>query len=190
MGRLKAKVNEYKTVLENTASYRRAWRTNTKEFISRTLSTVVAQTALKASVIEKNNIENLEAVILDLGRSSSGIAENLENTDVKRIMVKNNGAIIYQQLFNGKIMVMIVSPHIEGYGEAKAPSSLAIVRPDELSENTIYGHVERLLDDITEWEDYDDDDKRTKLAFQPIGFRHTTSLGDGNGNNDADVSQQ
>ncbi len=188
--RLLDKVTDYKTVLQNTHTYREAWKKTTKEFITGTLKLIIQQTGLKASVNEKNSIENLEAVILDLGRSSSGIAESLDDTDVRRIMIKNNGAIIYQQLFNGKIMVMIVSPYIEEYGEAKPPASLAIVRPDEISENSIFGHVERMLDAIIEWEDYDDDDKRTKIAFQPIGFKHTVNLNDGNGNQHADASKQ
>ncbi len=137
------------------------------------------QTESKASVTNKNNIEILEAIMLDLGRSSSGIAENLDETGVKRIMVKNNGSLIYQQLFNGKIMVMLASPHTEGYGEPKPPLSLAILRPAELSARSILEHVKELLDDITEWEDHDDDDPR-KIPFEPIGFRHTLDLPAGN----------
>jgi len=121
--------------------------------------------------------------MLNLGRSSSGIAENLDNTDVKRIMVKNNGSLIYQQLFNGKIMVMLASPYIDGYGDPKAPVSLAILRPAEFSAVTVYQHVRELLDDITKWEDYDDDDPGGKQPFEPIGFRHTVNADAGNGNN-------
>ena len=134
---LQTKVNAYKEVLQLTHDYRQAWQTSTKTLISTTLKAVVQQTGLKATVVEKNNIENLEALVLDLGRSSSGIAENLDNTDVKRIMIKDNGSLIFQQLFNGKIMVMMVSPNIEGYGEPKAPVSLEIVRPGEVTEASI-----------------------------------------------------
>jgi hypothetical protein len=189
MSLLKEKVNAYKQVLDNTQTYRRQWKDTTKQFILETLRDVVQQTTLKATVTEKNNIENLESIILDLGRSSSGIAENLDNTDVKRIMVKNNGSLIYQQLFNGKIMVMLVSPHIEGYGEPKVPLSLEIIRPNELSVTAIYNHVKDLLDDITEWEDFDDDD-RQKKPFEPIGFRHTINPAEGNGNKQEDISKQ
>ena len=179
---LKEKVSEYKKVQENTQNYRQQWKDKTKQFIIYNLRDIVQQTGLKASVTEKNNIENLEAILLGLGRSSSGIAENLDDANVKRIMVKNNGSLIYQQLFNGKIMVMLVSPYIEGYGEPKAPLSLAILRPAELSAASILDHVKELLDDITEWEDYDDDDPGTKQPFEPIGFRHTVNLARGNGN--------
>ena len=99
ISRLQTKVKNYNQVLQNTNSYRQAWQSKVKQFISTTLKDIAVQTGLKATIVEKNNIENLEAIVLDLGRSSSGIAENIENTDVKRIMVKNNGAMIYQQLF-------------------------------------------------------------------------------------------
>lgn len=182
MSILTEKVNEYKQVLENTQAYRQQWKDKTKQFIIDSLRDILQQTGLKASVKEKNNIDNLEAIILDLGRSSSGIAENLDNTDVKRIMVKNNGSLIYQQLFNGKIMVMLVSPNIEGYGEPKVPLSLAILRPAELSVTSILLHVKELLDDIIGWEDYDDDDPGDKQPFEPIGFRHNLNLNESNGN--------
>ena len=188
IAKLHEKVNAYKRVLENTINYRQEWNDKTRRFIGDTLRDIVQQTGLKASVTEKNNIENLEAVVLDLGRSSSGIAENVDDTDVKRIMVKNNGSLIYQQLFNGKIMVMLVSPHIEGYGETKRPLSLEILRPAELLTSSIYQHVKDLLEDITEWEDYDDDDPKTKLPFQPIGFRHTLNVS-GDDGSEADISQ-
>lgn len=187
---LREKVNAYNQVLANTHNYRQEWKDKTRQFIKNILQNVVQQTALKASVTEKNNIENLEAVILELGRSSSGIAENFENTDVKRIMVKNNGSLIYQQLFNGKIMVMLVSPNIEGYGEPKSPKSLQIIRPDEVTEQIIFRHVKDWLEDITEWEDYDDEDPRTKVPFQPIGFRHTVGLTSEDGGGSPDVSKQ
>lgn len=189
IAKLHEKVNAYKRVLENTINYRQEWNDKTRQFVGDTLRDIVQQTGLKASVTEKNNIENLEAVVLDLGRSSSGIAENVDDTDVKRIMVKNNGSLIYQQLFNGKIMVMLVSPHIEGYGEPKRPLSLEILRPSELLTASIYQHVKDLLEDITEWEDYDDDDPKTNLPFQPIGFRHTVNV-NGDDGTEANNSQQ
>ena len=70
------------------------------------------------------------------------------------------------------VMVMLNAPHIEGYGEPKPPRTLEIIRPDEMTPDLIFGHVERLLNDIIEWEDFDDDDRNKKVAFQPIGFQH------------------
>lgn len=177
MQRIQALVNEYGQVLENTIAYRAQWQQQTREAIREIFSQVITQSGLKAKVLVRGQIENLEAIVLDLGRSSSGLSESLENTDLKHTMVKNNGALIYQQLFNGKLMVMLSSPHIEGYGEPKPPRTVEIVRPGEITSDLVLGHIEQLLNDIISWEDFDDDDRNKKVAFQPIGFQHSAANG-------------
>ena len=172
-GTLLSKVNKYKQVLENTTNYRIAWHKEVKPMLTKTLEEILRQSDLpKAEISVRENIENLEAVILDLGRSSSGISENVEDSGVKRTMIKSNGSLIYQQLFNGKIMIMLLSPHIEGYGQPKPPLTLEILRPDELKAPFIIRHMEAFLKDITDWEDFDDDEpqKSTTIGFNPIGF--------------------
>lgn len=170
LGTLVSKANDYKQILKNTGEYRGKWKKKMKPLIKKTLTEILKQTEIKGKINIQDNIENLEAIILDLGRSASGISENLENTDIKRAMIKSNGALIYQQLFNGKVMIMTVSPYIEGYGEPKPPKPLEILRPEELTEGFIIRHVELFLKEITEWEDYDDDEPTKKAAFNPIGF--------------------
>ena len=170
-GSLLVKAKAYKSVLENTQKYRQAWHDEIKPLLLKNLEFILKEIEVKAEIKEVNNIENLEAIILDLGKSSSGISESLEDTGIKRTMVKMNGALIYQQLFNGKVMVMISSPHIDGYGEPKPPRSLEILRPDELKEPFVVRHVELLLKEITEWEDFDDDQpQKSSIGFNPIGF--------------------
>lgn len=170
LGTLISKANDYKQILSNTEQYRKQWPKKMKPLILKTLKEILKQTGIKGNVENQDNIENLEAIVLDLGRSASGISESLENTDIKRAMIKNNGALIYQQLFNGKVMIMIVTPFIEGYGEPKPPKPIEILRPEELSSSFIIRHVETFLREITEWEDYDDDEPTSKNAFNPIGF--------------------
>ena len=172
MQQLQNLANEYRQVLANTELYRQQWQNETKARITEVFNLITENTGLQAKVLVRGQIENLESIVLDLGRSSSGLSESLENTDLKNTMVKNNGSLIYQQLFNGKLMVMLNAPHIEGYGEPKPPRTLEIIRPDEMTPDLIFGHVERLLNDIIEWEDFDDDDRNKKVAFQPIGFQH------------------
>ncbi len=171
-GTLIAKVNKYKQVLDNTQKYRKSWHDEIKPMLTLTLEDILKQADLpKAEVIVRDNIENLEAVVLELGRSSSGISENVDDSGVKRTMIKSNGSLIYQQLFNGKIMVMLVSPYIEGYGQPKPPVSLEILRPDEVKAPFILRHMEAFLKDITDWEDFDDEEqKHTTIGFNPVGF--------------------
>jgi hypothetical protein len=170
-GSLIAKANAYKSVLENTIQYRQMWQSQLKNEIKQSLEDILKQIDIRGEVKIQDKLENLESIMLDLGKTSSGISENIENSGVKRTMVKNNGALIYQQLFNGKIMVMIVSPYIEGYGEPKAPRTLEILRPGELKPPFLLRHVETLLKEIIDWEDYDDDEpNKATIGFQPIGF--------------------
>lgn len=177
MGSLISKAHAYKGILENTITYRMEWHNVLKPLIKETLKDIISNTQIKGEVKEQNKIENLEAVILDLGRSSSGISENIDDSGVKRTMIKSNGSLIYQQLFNGKIMVMIMSPSIEGYGEPKAPRMLEILRPNELKAPFILRHFEDMLKEIIDWEDYDDDQpSKANIGFQPIGFNNREEM--------------
>ena len=123
LGTLVSTANAYKNVLENTTSYREQWNKKMKPLIRKTLKEIIKQTGIEAKIDEQDKIQNLEAIVFNLGRSASGISESLEDTDIKRKMIKNNGALIYQQLFNGKVMIMTVAPYIEGYGEPFDPMS-------------------------------------------------------------------
>ena len=79
-------------------------------------------------------MENLEAIVLSLGDVESGLSQAVGNSKIERPLIKHNGSLIYQQLFNGKVMVMLQSPMIEGYGEPQPPRQLAIYRPEEMTE--------------------------------------------------------
>jgi hypothetical protein len=170
LSNLQAKANLYKSVLENTKLFRAQWP-DLKLLITQTQEEIFKKLDIKVEIKSVDKIENLESIVIDLGKSSSGISENIEDSGVKRTMVKNNGAIIYQQLFNGKVIIMIVGPHIEGYGEPKPPRTIEILRPDELKIPFILRHVDMLFKEIIDWEDYDDNEPaKSAIGFQPIGF--------------------
>ena len=169
---LKIKVNNYNKILENTRTYRQVWKDSLKAFIVKRLEIIVAETGLDAKVEIKENVDNLEAVVLSLGTEVSGISEKI-NEDTMRPMIKNNGVLIYQQLFNGKVQVMLVYPFIEGYGKPQPPKIVSIYRPEEVKEPFIIRHVEEFLKEVILWEDFDDD---LPIQKQPIGFNITTAL--------------
>lgn len=168
---LKARSTEYKNILKNTKNYRKEWNKTVRPLIEKTLEEMLDITKIVGQLIVNEQIQNLESIVLDLGKTASGITQTMEDTDIKRMMVKSNGTLIYQQLFNGKIMVMTVSPFIEGYAEPKPPRPLEILRPHELTDAVIVKHMEKFLQEITMWEDYDDDVPSAKEAFNPIGFQ-------------------
>lgn len=162
---LQRKVNTYKEVLENTKNYRQEWKTHLRDEIINTLTEIVKATELEATVMTKLEIDNLEAVVLSLGDMGSGLMQQI-GSKLTRELVKNNGALIYQQLFNGKIIVLIQYPMIENYGEPRPPKTIAIYRPEELKEPFFVRHIEDFIKEITDWEDYDDDEPNKKIGFK------------------------
>ena len=172
--RIKQKVKKYKSILKNTKEYRKEWP-KLKSMIVENLETIAMETGLPAEIDVQDKVENLEVIIYNLGRTTSGISEKVDD-DVKKPMIKNNGALIYQQLFNGKLLVMISLPFIEGYGDPRPPKTIEILRPHELTVPFIHRHVETFLTDVTEWEDYDDDVPQQKVGFNPIGFQKPGDL--------------
>ncbi len=167
LANLQKKVAQYKTVLDNTTQYRLAWKTELKTFIINQLRALIDASGMTATVEERGEMGNMEAVILSMGISESGLAEPLSKT-MNRQLIKNNGSLIYQQLFNGKILVAINLPYIEKYGQQPPAKTLAIYRPEELKEPYILQHVETFISDITHWEDYDDDlvDPNQRIGFK------------------------
>ncbi len=162
---LKKRVEQYKEVLKNTRAYRTEWKDSLKDRIVELLTQMSKETGLSAEVEVKAELENLEAIVLSLGDAKSGMYQQVSN-DIKRHMIKNNGALIYQQLFNGKIMVLINYPFIEGYGQPAPPKTIAIYRPEELKTPFFIRHMEEFVGEITNWEDYDDDEPNKRLGFE------------------------
>ncbi|MDA9773909.1 hypothetical protein N9B82_03040 [Saprospiraceae bacterium] len=160
-----AKVGKYTTVKQNTHDYRKQWQEGKRQMLVDTLQGIIDNTDLEAEIDVRDDIENLEVVMFNLGRTKSGIREKLDG-DESRSVVRNNGILVYQQLFNGKMVVMIVNPFLEGYGEPAPPKTLEILRPEELNEGFVLRHMEEFLKAITAWEDYDDD----QPSPPPIGF--------------------
>lgn len=174
---IEAKVEKYQTILSNTKNYRKQWNESLKKLILDTLNDIIVKTKLPAYVEVKDEIENLEVVGMSLGTEISGIAEKLPGNKTKRPFIKSNGSLIFQQLFNGKIMIMIMYPYIEGYGQPKPPKTLEILRPHELKVPFIIRYTEEFLKEVIEWEDFDDDVPE-KMGMNPIGFGVRDMMGE------------
>lgn len=165
LNNLKRKVDNYKVVLENTINYRQQWQDTYKDLIKSKLEEIAREIGIDADIEEKTGLVNLEAIVLSLGDVKSGIFQRLKN-DVERHMIKNKGALIYQQLFNGKIVVMLQFPSIQEYMQEHPPRTIGIYRPEELNDGAFVRHVDNLITEITKWEDYDDDEPNgNKIGF-------------------------
>jgi len=162
---LKRKVDLYKDVLKNTENYRKTWQSDLKNLIIKTLEDFAKQVELPVKVEERVQMENLEAVVLSLGTVKSGMYQKIEH-GIEVPLVKQSGSLIYQQLFNGKVIVLIQYPYIENYGQPRPPKTIAIYRPEELKEPYLLRHFEDFIHEITTWEDYDDDEPSKKIGFE------------------------
>jgi len=169
------KVNDYENIRNNTKAYRESWNAEIKPMLHDHLKTIIKETGLKANVEERTEMDNLEALVLDLGQEESGISQRVTDS-LNKSLIRYNGMLVYQQLFNGKIIIMIVPPFIEGLGQPKPPYNLEILRPEELKPPFILRHVEKLLKEVTEWEDYDDDLPEKKAIGFQTGFKNNEVL--------------
>lgn len=171
---LRRKVTQYKEVLDNTRHYRQAWHQSLKSQIKSCLEFMVHETGIPATVEERSELENLEAVVLTLGDGKSGMFHQV-NEEIQRHLIKHNGSLIYQQLFNGKVIVLIQYPFIENYGQPRPAETIAIYRPEELKEPFFIRHVEEFITEITNWEDFDDDEPNKRIGFD-FNFGHTGQM--------------
>jgi hypothetical protein len=165
LNNLKRRVERYKEILANTNLYRETWHNELRDGISKQLKNLADACGLNATIEINEETKNLGMVILSLGSVESGMVQTLSG-QIQRDLVKFNGSLAYQQLFNGKIMVSINYPQIETYGQALPAKVIAIYRPEELKEPFFIRHLEVFINEITQWEDFDDDQQ----ANPPIGF--------------------
>jgi len=159
------KVQRYQAVLANTKAYRERWKTQLKALIVSELENMLKVTGLQGTIETSDKVRHLEYVILSLGSEESGISEII-NDKIDKPLIKQNGSLVYQQLYNGKVQVMIGYPFIEGFGEPRPAKIVAIYRPEEVKTPFIVRHMEDFIKEITQWEDFDDDDQ----AAAKIGF--------------------
>lgn len=161
------KATRYQEVLDNVRTNRAIWHKSLKKDIQSLLKKAAEFAKLTCSVEARADIHNLEAVALSLGSSHSGLGEPV-GEGLHRDLIKQNGSLVYQQLFNGKILVLINYPYIEKYGQPQPPKTIAIYRPEELKEPYFIRHLETFITEITNWEDYDDDrpDENQRIGFK------------------------
>jgi hypothetical protein len=163
---LKNKVKNYEIVIENTTRYREIWQESLKQQVREDLEAICTEAGIKYELIENSQYINLDSLILSLGNTKSGIYQEVE-PEIKSHLIRHNGSLLYQQIFNGKILVQVHYPMIDKYLEPRPPKTIAIYRPEEIKTPFILRHIETLISEITAWEDYDDDEN---VQHSKIGF--------------------
>ena len=159
------KVERYQSILANTKSYRDKWNDHLRQLITTELENMLKASNLEGKIELQDKVRHLEFIVLSLGSEESGITEIInEKTD--KPLIKHNGSLVYQQLFNGKVQVMIGFPYIEGFGEPRQPKVIGIYRPEEIKPPFLVRHMEDFIKEITMWEDFDDDEIPHVIGYQ------------------------
>ncbi|MEP6648089.1 MAG: hypothetical protein ABJC12_13450 [Saprospiraceae bacterium] len=170
------KVERYQSTLANTKSYRDRWDTQLRTLISTELENMLKISKLDGKIDVQDKVRHLEFIVLSLGSEESGISEII-NDKTDKPMIKNNGSLVYQQLFNGKVQVMIGYPFIEGFGEPQPPKIIGIYRPEEIKIPFLIRHMEDFIKEITQWEDFDDDDTpAARIGYQMSPLPNSKAL--------------
>nr|MBS0036801.1 hypothetical protein [Saprospiraceae bacterium] len=164
INKLKRRVETYQEVLNNTEVYRDLWKSNFKEELINQLTEVIKSCKLTARVDVIEEMENLEAVVFNLGEIKSGLYKRVSDS-IQRDLIKHNGSLIYQQLYNGKVLVLIQYPFIEGIGQPRPPHTISVYRPDSLKPSFVIRHLETFFTEITNWEDLVNDEPQKRIGF-------------------------
>lgn len=164
---LKERALKYTKILDQVVQFRDAWGEHLKDFIISTSEKVLKQTGINARLEIEERFENLESITISLGKSISGIAENIDGS-TKRNIIKDKGSLIYSQLFNGKIQTWMTYPLIEGLMQPKPPKMIGIYGPPEFNEDLILNNFDDFFKELIEWENYDDD--QPGQGINRIGF--------------------
>ncbi len=164
---LKDRAKRYQEILDQVVTYRDEWGSSLKHFIINKSEEILKQTDINANIQVEERFKNLESITISLGKSLSGISEVVDE-NVNRSIVKDQGALIYSQLFNGKIQVWMTYPLIEGLMQPKPPKGMGIYAPPEIDERHIMTKFDEFFKELIEWENYDDD--QPNHSSNRIGF--------------------
>lgn len=153
---IKERAKKYTEILQQVIEYRNSWEKSLKKFITETASNILKETSIQAVVEVEERFENLESITISLGKSLSGISENVDDS-TQRNIIKDKGSLVYSQLYNGKIQAWMTYPLIEGLMQAKPPKMIGIYGPLEFNENLMLANFDEFFKELIEWENYDDD---------------------------------
>ena len=168
---IKQRAEKYQAILDQVLQFRKDWDNQLKDFITKNAKRILDHTEISAQINVEERFENLESITISLGKSISGIAENIDD-DTKRNIIKDKGALIYSQLFNGKVQAWMTYPLIEGLMQPKPPKMLGIYGPPEFNDNLILSNFDDFFKELIDWENYDDDQPGPQMNRIGFGVHH------------------
>ncbi len=168
---IKDRASKYTDILQQVIDFRNAWAGGLKENIKATSKKILKHTGINAQIEVEERFENLESITISLGKSISGIAENVDGVN-KRTIIKDKGSLVFSQLFNGKVQAWMTYPIIEGLMQPKQPKMIGIYGPPEFNDDLILKNFDDFFKELIEWENYDDDQPGQQINRIGFGTQH------------------
>ena len=148
---LEERVNEYNNSIQNLLDKRLLWQRETKNLILNTLHRVVNTYPIGWKVQHLNWIHTTEAVNITFESFPEKFAD--KSAQLPAFNLLPGGALIFSQLYNGDIDIIVVFPLTENWMPAeKDIVELGIYSPSEITESLILEKVGEFIKDFIKWE--------------------------------------
>ena len=135
------------TIEEN----RKLWNAETNNLILGTFQGVAKNVPnLNWEIRKVDAMENLDILMLGFKNESSGIVGQVQG--VFKFFAKVSGKLMYSQVYNGEVYVLIDYPHVEHHVERQQPKFIGKFRPDEISVDLVLNHISDFLEEMLGWE--------------------------------------
>jgi hypothetical protein len=149
------KAFEYEKALEiskvTIEENRKFWNAQTNQLILGTFKGVAQSVPnLDWEVRKVDAMENLDILMLGFKNESSGIVGQIQG--VLKFFAKVSGKLIYSQVYNGEVYVLIDYPHVEHHVERQQPKFIGKFRPDEITVDLVLDHINEFLEEMLGWE--------------------------------------
>lgn len=160
---LKTAFQEYLDLEKRTTERQSQWNEQTKDFLLRTLSNLANDLKPLRAVAEES-VRNFDSVCLGFKPRPTNIV--LKQGAGAKGLIKRGGYLFYGQVFNGKVLVGISYPCVEELQDATPNKAIALLDPEQITEEKIIEHVAQFVKEITEAErslSADDEIKRRRI---------------------------
>jgi hypothetical protein len=130
---------------------RKVWNAQTNHLITEIFQ-VIAQNVpnLNWEVKKIDGMENLDILMLGFKNESSGIVGQVQG--VFKFFSKISGKLIYSQVYNSEVYVLIDYPHVEHHVERQTPKFLGKFLPAQITHDIVLDHINEFLEEMLNWE--------------------------------------
>ena len=166
------KFKEWHSIWDEIESRRALWTNNTRQVVIDSLHGVRDNVFIATIQGEEKKvnwhvytadggIEHSESIILSFGVRPSGFKK--VTTETIESISKEGGSLVFAQSYNGRVLVIITYPRINGLVLEREPFSVGSYEPSIISDDFILAKVSHFVDEIIKWE-------RGEADMNKIGF--------------------